>query len=274
MKLSDENFKLQLGVNKEVFNYLVEILRPKYEKAHVKGSNKGIGVECRLILSLSYWREYRGMRQMAFDYEISLSTVCNSIHWVEDTLMEHSDFNFGNIEEEITKLINNGINVETIIGDVEEQPIERPINNQEIHYSGKKKRHTTKNQIIIEEKTGTIINIFNAKATNHDFKMLKDSNVIDTLNKFNIMGKFDSGYQGVQNLMTTSLIPYKKSKNHDLTETEKNHNKNLASTRIKIEHVNRRIKIFRIMKESYRNHQNRYILKLSIICTLYNKSIA
>ena len=36
---------------------------------------------------------------MAFDYEVSVSTVCNSIHWVEDTLVANDKFKFGSEKE-------------------------------------------------------------------------------------------------------------------------------------------------------------------------------
>ena len=214
------------------------------------------------------------MRQMAFDYELAVSTVCDNIDWVEDILGNNNKFNFGTIKEEIEKLKKEGIDVKNIIGDVEEQPIERPIENQERHYSGKKKRHTTKNQIIIDEETTKIINIYNSVATTHDFQMLKDSNIITSLNELGISGKFDSGYQGVQKELEHASIPYKKSKYHELTTEEKEYNKNLSSQRVKIEHTNRTIKIFRIMKETYRNHQKRYDTKLKIMCTIYNMNLS
>lgn len=274
MKIEDDSkFRLHTGVTKNTFNEIFEILLPEYELAHQNGSNKGIGVGCRLVLALSYWREYRGMRQMAFDYELSVSTVCNSIHWVEDVLERSEKFNFNTIKEEIDKLKNAGIVVETIIGDVEEQPIERPTESQEKHYSGKKKRHTTKNQIIIDEKTTRIINIYNAKATTHDYQMIKDSEILPTLEEMNIGGMFDLGYQGIQNQLSNAIIPFKRSKYHELTEEEKKHNTELSKKRIKIEHVNRKIKIFRIMKETYRNHQKRYDVKLKIICTIHNMNL-
>ncbi len=69
--------------------------------------------------------------------------------------------------------------------------------------------HTTKNQIIIDEKTLKIINAFNVKGTMHDFKMIKESNVTDTLKEKKIKGKSDSGYQGIQELMD-AIIPLKK----------------------------------------------------------------
>ena len=85
------------------------------------------------------------MRQMALDYDVSKSTVCDSIKWVEITLSKWDKFVLRDIKTKIDNLESQGIKVENIIGDVEEQPIERPAINQEENYSGKKKRHTNKN---------------------------------------------------------------------------------------------------------------------------------
>ena len=100
--------------------------------------------------------------------------------------------------------------------------------------------------------------------------MLKDSNILSTLEEKGIGGKFDSGYQGVQKELSRAIIPKKKSNLHPLNEEEKDFNKQLSQKRIAIEHVNRKLKIFRIMKETYRNHQNRYEEKLQIMCGIYN----
>jgi len=272
--ISDEKeFKLQTGVKRNVFFQMLEILTDEFNKQHKNGSFKGIGPGCKLVLALSYWREYRAMRQMSLDYDVAPSTVCESIKWVEDVLLKSEKFTINDIKTEIEKIENSGSTVKCIIGDVEEQPIERPTENQEESYSGKKKRHTTKNQLIIDEKSLKIINFHNEKGTVHDYQILKNSNILSTLNDKKISGKFDSGYQGVQNELSNVNIPYKKSKYHELTEEEKSYNKKLSSKRIKIEHTNRKIKIFRIMKETYRNHMNRYEKKLQIICCIYNLNL-
>ena len=102
--------------------------------------------------------------------------------------------------------------------------------------------------------------------------MLKNSNIIETLESKKLKGLFDSGYQGIQKLLTNAVIPYKKSKKHELTEDEKKFNTELSKKRIEIEHVNREIKKFRIMKDVYRSHRDRYELRLSIICGIYNQN--
>lgn len=251
---------------------MLEILTSEYEKIHKHGGNTGIGPGCRLILALTYWREYRAMRQMAFDYDLSVSSVCDGIKWVETILSKHHKFVLGGIEIEIEKLEQEHAKVECIIGDVEEQRIERPTNNQEEYYSGKKKYHSLKNQFIVDSKTLKIINYCKAKGTVHDYKIIKESGICPILKKLNIKGKFDSGYQGIQDLMEAE-IPFKKSKKHELTEEEKAYNHELSKKRVKIEHVNRTIKIFRIAKETYRNHMNRYEEKMQIIIGIYNLNL-
>lgn len=266
----DDEFKLQTGVRKEVFFKMLSILNDKYKEIRKNGGNKGIGPACKLVIALLYWREYRCMRQMAFDFDIALSTTCDSITWVEDTLSESELFNFQGIKEELLKYEKLYGDIDFIIGDVTEQPIEIPEDNQEEYYSGKKKRHTLKNQIIIVGKNKRIINVFNSKGTTHDFQMLKNSNILKTLEMKLIKGLFDSGYQGIKKFLTNACIPYKKSKNHELTEDEKKYNTELSKNRIEIEHVNREIKKFRIMKDVYRSHRDRYQLRLFIVCGIYN----
>lgn len=270
LNLKEADFKLHTGIRKEKFFEILEFLTVEFNKAHEKGSNKGIGITCRFVLAITYWREYRAMRQMALEYDVSKTTVCDSIKWIEVTLSKWDKFVLQDIKTEIKKLESQGIKVENIIGDVEEQPIERPTINQEESYSGKKKRHTTKNQIIIPEGTKRIINFYNTNGTTHDFKMIQESDILPTLEEMKIGGKFDSGYQGIQKELSKAIIPIKKSKLHKLTEEEKEFNKKLSQKRITIEHVNRELKIFRIMKETYRNRQNRYEEKLQIMCGIYN----
>lgn len=257
-------------MKKETFFKFLEYLQIKYDECHKKGGKKGLSVICKLVLAVTYWREYRPMRQMSLDYDVPKSTVCDSIKWVEINLEKWEKIKLEDIKTEIQKAKSLGIEFEEIIGDVEEQPIEKPTIEQEKSYSGKKKRHTTKNQIIITENGNRILNFYNALGTKHDFQILKDSNIIDSLNELKIGGKFDSGYQGIQKFLSNSKIPYKKSKNHELTDEEKQYNKELSKKRVKIEHTNRELKIFRIMKETYRNHMNRYDTKLLIMCGIYN----
>lgn len=98
--------------------------------------------------------------------------------------------------------------------------------------------------------------------------MLKNS-IIYALGE-NVKILCDSGYQGIKNYHENSEHPIKKPKNGELTAEEKQYNRELAQRRIYIEHVNRRVKIFRICKETYRNKRKRMELRINLIAALYN----
>lgn len=88
--------------------------------------------------------------------------------WCEEVLRSYS------IETFTSSKLNK--NMEYIV-DVMECPIQRP-SNQEIqreYYSGKKKKHTIKIQIIIESTTKKIVYVAFDKGSVHDFNLFKVS---------------------------------------------------------------------------------------------------
>lgn len=80
----------------------------------------------------------------------------------------------------------------------------------------------------------------------------------------------DLGYQGISHRHSNSQIPIKKPKGRDLTSDERAYNRALARVRIAIEHVNRRCKIFRIVKETYRGKHKHIGLTWHLIAGLVN----
>lgn len=109
-----------------------------------------------------------------------------------------------------------------------------------------------------------------ADGRTHDFKMLKDSKIhIDSATKI----LADLGFLGIHKIHLNSEIPNKGSKNHKLTKEQKKENRELARQRIAVEHVNRMMKIFLILKHPYRNKQKRFGLRVNLLAAIYNKNI-
>jgi hypothetical protein len=120
----------------------------------------------------------------------------------------------------------SGEKLEVILVDVTESPVERPKRRQKRWYSGKKKRHTIKTQIVICAKTKQVIAVFTACGRTHDFKMWKKSIGAKVVKHIEIQA--DSGYQGIKDLHENSETPKKKSKNHPLTREEKANNRRIG----------------------------------------------
>lgn len=84
----------------------------------------------------------------------------------------------------------------------------------------------------------------------------------------------DSGYQGLWKLHANSCTPRKASKHHPLTPDDRVYNRALARQRIGVEHIIRRLKVFRLLSERYRNRRKRFGLRFNLIAALYNLEYA
>jgi transposase len=83
----------------------------------------------------------------------------------------------------------------------------------------------------------------------------------------------DSGYQGLTKLHSNSSTPVKKTKLHPLSKEQKASNRALSRERILIENIIRKLKIFRILSERYRNCRKRFGLRFNLIAAIYNMEL-
>lgn len=138
---------------------------------------------------------------------------------------------------------------------------------QHKHYSGKKKRHTQKAQIMVDLKSKQIIATAFCAGRQHDFQLFKESQATPATTTCLLA---DSGYQGLTNVHANCQTPTKKTKLHPLTATQKALNRALSHQRILIENVLARLKVFRILSERYRNRRKRFGLRFNLIAAIYN----
>jgi len=107
-----------------------------------------------------------------------------------------------------------------------------------------------------------------AMTNTHDFKLLKQSRL--PIKKETIVC-VDTGYLGLAKLHENTEMPKKKTKLNPLSkERDKLENKNKSSKRIPVEHINAKIKAFKIVATKYRNRRKRFGLRFNLICALVN----
>ena len=219
--------------------------------------------EDRLLMTLMYWREYRTHAHIAQTYGLSESAVCRTIHAVENALLRSGEFTLPG-KKALTK---SDIIFEVVVMDATECPVERPQKSKSDAYSGKKKRHTQKAQIVADPKTGRILATAFSAGKMHDFKLFRQSRLAMHPQTECLA---DSGYLGLKKSHANSRLPHKKSKLHPLTEEQKADNRQLSRERFVIEHIIRSVKIFRILAERYRNRRKRFGLRFNLIAAIYN----
>ena len=139
--------------------------------------------------------------------------------------------------------------------------------NKKKYYSGKKKRHTLKSQVIVDNKSKKVICTNFSNGKKHDFRIFKESFVRV---QSNVEMKVDSGYQGLQKIHAKTSLPRKKTKVKPLSKEDKLYNKQLSSVRVLCENVIGMLKRFKIIADKYRNRRKRFGLRFNLIAGIYN----
>lgn len=263
-----EQFKRLFGVKKKTFFHIVEQLREIRLSSHHKtpGKKRGpkpkLSLEDELLMLLAYYREYRTFFHLSLSYGISEAQCWRIITTLEKALIKLQFLHLPG-----KKALLQAHNFEVVLVDATETPIERPKRKQRRYYSGKKKRHTIKTQVLVDKKTRKIICVVQAEGRKHDIRVLKESK---TRVHPNIKAKVDTGYQGFQKIHANTEIPKKRSKKNPLTPEDKKSNRAISSGRVVVENIIRSLKIFRILAEKYRCRRKRFNLRLNIIAGIYN----
>ena len=125
-KLKAEDYQRLFGVKKETFDKMMEVLEKAYIEKHKKGGKPPkLTILDKLIITLQYYREYRTMEHIAFDYGVYKSTVCDAIHWVEEVLVKEEAFHLPSKNR-----IAEDKSIKNVAVDVTEVEIERPKKNK------------------------------------------------------------------------------------------------------------------------------------------------
>lgn len=128
-RLNNKDFKQLIGVKRETFARMTEILKKVYAEQPKKwrgGRKKKLSIEEQLMLTLKYYRHYVTQKELAFEFSVGEATVCDTIKWVEDSLIKSRVFSLPG-----RKVLLESDDIEAILIDATECPVERPQKNKE-----------------------------------------------------------------------------------------------------------------------------------------------
>jgi Helix-turn-helix of DDE superfamily endonuclease len=126
-ELNDKNFRRVSGVKRKTFNRMMDILRIEQVKKRLKGGRPNkLMLEDMLFMTLEYLREYRTYLSIGTSYGLSESNAYHTIRWVEDTLVKSGVFSLPGKKA----LLDSKNNINLILIDVTESPVERPKKNK------------------------------------------------------------------------------------------------------------------------------------------------
>ena len=276
-------FKSMTGVTVQEFEALLADLRPRYEAARQEeraatphrrapgsGAKRRYDLRGQLLMTLVWLRLYLTGEAVGVLFGVDKSTVSrytrpllrllrdqgrDTLGWPEDAraLLETGD------EADDTDGTDDTDGVAII--DATEQRVERARDEatQRAHYSGKKKAHTRKTLIVVNERGRLRYVSPSAPGATHDLTLLRQCGTLEAIPAaLSLLA--DCGFQGLQNDAPerSVALPYKGSKAHPLTPEQKLHNALLSRIRIVVENTLAEMKHFRILADVFRHPLDLY----------------
>lgn len=281
-------FRSFAGLTIDEFNKLYETVEKKYDKFNEKRLSKrkrkheiGQGrkfkhaLKDRLLMLLIYYRLYITYALAGYLFSLDQSNVCRDIKMIEPLVkkcipLPEKIYRKTQRIKDLEELEEYFPELKAFI-DATEQEIPRPKNKRrrKSYYSGKKKKHTVKTQVLVNRKGLIIHKTGHDKGRKHDYDIFKKKHP-DIPKDVEVGG--DSGYQGIKDDFPEmkSRIPRKKQKGKARTKEDMKFNRKLSKERVIVENTIGKMKKFGILGGEFRNRLNRYDIMTSIVSGLVN----
>lgn len=278
-------FRQLTGITPTAFDHLLAQLTPRYEQAEARrkdrpgrkrrpggGRKHALSLADRLLMLLIYYRIYVTHAFLGFLFGLDDSAIGRNINPLQPLLA-----GIFRIPERRVELTEDEIR--ELFFDATERPTRRPEHGQRAYYSGKKKRHTLKTQVVVVRRKkppgpgaekprrvriAAVSPTFPGKV--HDKKVYGATRVVGPPG---VKGTGDTGYVG-----TALETPTKKPPGGQLTARQKAGNRRVSRRRIVAEHGIGKMKVWRIAAERYRNPVNRQTLIMKNVAGLHNLMFA
>jgi len=282
-------FRSFTGINIEAFHKLLGAFEEAYDddlgnrdrqKGKARQRGRGGGrisqipeIEDKLVFILVYFRFYPVQVLQGFLFGLSQPQANDWVHRLTPILNRALGYEKqlpARRTEDIETLLATCPELEFMI-DGTERRIRRPKDpdGQKAKYSGKKKTHTVKNNLITEKRTGKIKGLSPTVSGKMHDKKLADEQDLRFPNNSKLWQ--DTGFQGYAPEHVTIIQPKKKPRGGELSLEEKARNTAISKERIKIEHSIGGVKVFRIVHHVFRNLKPAFDdLVMETACGLHN----
>jgi hypothetical protein len=224
---------------------------------------------------LVYYRLYTTCTLAGFLFDLDQSNICRDMQKIEPLVRKcvpirqkmHRLSQRLRTPEEVEKTFPGFLS----FIDCTEQQIPRPESKtrRKAHYSGKKKGHTVKTHLMVNNRGLIIHKTGHKKGHRHDYDIYKKNHPVTPKQ---VVSVFGLGYFGVGKDFPEQLSspPYKKMKDQELSAEEKECNKSHSRKRMVIEHTICRMKKHRIMSDIFRNRLRNYGRESDMVSGLVN----
>ena len=288
-------FKAMTGLQVSEFDELVNDLLPGYAEAEEKrlsradrkraiggGPDFELTARDQILVSVVWLRKYPTYEVLGYLFGTSDTTAGRYIRRVLP-LLEAAGRDTMRMPDpgrkqrrQLDELLKETPELAVII-DTFEQAVQRPQKRAEAdqYYSGKKKRHTLKSQLAVDEDSGQIVDVATSTyGPTADLTLLKQSELLQRLPP-GVGAIADLAYIGIEALHPDGLgtTPRRKPRGQPRPVGDIAFNTAFSRRRIKVEHTIGRVRRYEALNQTDRHHRTRHTERVVAVAGLVNRQI-
>lgn len=266
---NDRLLRALTGLNRKAFDELCDVFGAVYQETleceskprqRARGGGRKArlqNMEAKLFFILFYFKAYPTFDILGLLFELERGRSNRWVHRLQGILETALGKKMVLPErkiERIEQFLERFPGVKEVIVDGTERPVQRPQDKdkRKEHYSGKKKRFTRKH-ITGTTRNKRVIVLSQAKPGKiHDKRQLDEENLVGNIPD-EVAVEGDLGFQGLQNEFVNIHLPHKKPKGKELSDQQKQENKEFSRQRVVCEHAHAGIKRYNAVSAVYRN---------------------
>src|SRR3954468_21683537 len=264
--------------------------RPDRERAIGAGGEFGLATADQVLLAVIWLRQYPTQEALGFLFGVSDSTALRAVRRCLPALeqagrdtMRMPDPGPGR-RRKLPALLADTPGLAVVI-DTFEQRTYRPRRRQRAYYRGKKKAHTLKSRVGVDEESGRVVDVSDSvPGPWADIKLLRKSRLLRRLtaggggggDPAEGGGIGDLAYVGIAALHPEGLgaAPRRKPRGQDRPPEDRKYNRAFSRRRIVVEHAIGRLRRFRAVSHVNRHARKGHAARVRAIAGLVNRMLA
>jgi hypothetical protein len=259
------------------------LIRPERRRAIGAGRRFALSDRDRLLLTAVWLRRYPINAVLGFLFGVEETTALRAVHRVLP-LLEAAGLDTMRLPDpgkgkrpDLDDLLRDTPELAVIL-DTFEQRVQRPRTRSEAdtYYSGKKKQHTVKAQVAIDERDGRVVDLPpSVRGPTADLTLLKESGLLGRLpDGVGALG--DLAYVGIAALHPAGLgaTPRRKPRGQPRPEEDVAYNRAFARRRVGVEHTIGRLRAYQALSRADRHHRRHHTARARAVAGLVNRCLA
>jgi DDE superfamily endonuclease/Helix-turn-helix of DDE superfamily endonuclease len=255
--------------------------RPSRRRAFGGGDDFDLGVADQFLLTVVWLRHYPTQECLGYLFGVSDSTALRAARRCLPVLeaqgkdtMRLPDPGKGK-RRDLPALLRQTPALAVII-DTFEQRTHRPERRQRAYYSGKKRAHTLKSQVAVDE-GGRVVDVGESRPGPWaDLKVLRRSGLAGRLARAGVGALGDLAYVGIDGLVRglRGATPRRKPRGRSRPPGDRRYNRAFARRRIKVEHAIGRLRRYQALSAVNRHGRKGHAARVRAVAGLVNWALS